>query len=365
MNKAVAGASPAASVASAGSAAPGATGHAGARRRLAGFIALALATGGVAGLATGAAGFSLAGLWADLNGGDAGLLLGQIRAPRTLGALLVGALLGLAGALAQGVFRNPLADPYLLGSASGAALGVVLVLAAGTAFGTTSGAAIGFAPAAWVARIGLVAAAFLGALGGVSLTLALASGAVHTLRLLLAGVVIGVLLGAVSDLITTVAPATLSGKQAFMLGSTSFLGWPALALLGAGLAALITLARRHARALDALTLGEDSAASLGLDLARVRLALVALLCLATALAVSQAGLVAFVGLVAPHLVRRNAPGLHGWLMTASAGLGAALLLWADVLSRALVAPEELPVGVVTAVLGGSYLVWLLRRGAAP
>jgi iron complex transport system permease protein len=331
------------------------------RRHLAGAMALVIVLGLAAGLATGSAGFSLSALRADLLGGDAALLLGQIRAPRSLGAALVGALLGLSGAIAQGLFRNPLADPYLLGSASGAALGVVLVLAAAS----LAGHGLALATAMWIERVGLVSAAFVGALVGVTLTLTLARGAVQTLRLLLAGVVVGVVLGAVSDLITVASPDALRGKQMFMLGSTSFLGWNALALLAAGLALLLLLAWRHARALDALTLGEDSAASLGLDLATVRLRLVLMLSLGTALAVSQAGLVAFVGLVAPHLVRRNAPGAHGWLLLGSAGMGAALLLVADVLSRALIAPEELPVGVVTAVLGGVYLFWLLRQRTAP
>jgi iron complex transport system permease protein len=314
----------------------------------------------VLGLMTGPAGLSLAALRADLQGETAALLIGQIRLPRTLGAALVGALLGLSGAIAQGLFRNPLADPYLLGSAAGAGLGAVLVLAAAA----LGGHAISLATVAWIERVGLVSAAFIGALAGVLLTLALARGAVHTLRLLLAGVVVGVLLGAVSDLITVASPDALRGKQAFMLGSTGFLGWNAIALMLAGLFLLLAVARRWARALDALTLGEDSAASLGLDLSRVRLVLVLLLSLGTALAVSQAGLVAFVGLVAPHLVRRRAPGPHGWLLLASAAMGAALLLWADVIARALIAPEELPVGVVTAVLGGGYLVWLLKQRSA-
>lgn len=331
-----------------------------ARRRLARWVLVAILVGLVLGLATGSVGLSPHTFWADLKGDDAALLIGQIRAPRTLGAVLVGALLGLAGAIAQGVFRNPLADPFLLGSAAGAGLGVVLVLA-GAALG---GAGISLATIAWIERAGLVAAAFFGALAGVSLTLLLARGAVHTLRLLLAGVVIGVLLGAVSDLVTVASPDALRGKQAFMLGSTSFLGWNALALMAAGLLTLTLLAHRRARALDALTLGEDSAITLGLDLGRVRLALVAMLSGATALAVSQAGLVAFVGLVAPHLVRRHAPGAHGWLLLASAGMGGALLLWADVVSRAVIAPQELPVGVVTAVLGGGYLVWLLKQRTA-
>ena len=331
------------------------------RRRVAGAMALVIVLGMAAGLATGSAGFSPTTFWTDLHGDDATLLLGQIRAPRTLGAALVGALLGLSGAISQGLFRNPLADPYLLGSASGAALGVVLVLAAAS----LGGLSLGLATVQWIERVGLVSAAFVGALVGVALTLTLARGAVQTLRLLLAGVVVGVVLGAISDLITVASPDALRGKQAFILGSTSFLGWNALALMAGGLLLLLWLAQRHARALDALTLGEDSAASLGLDLGKVRLRLVLMLSLGTALAVSQAGLVAFVGLVAPHLVRRNAPGAHGWLLLGSAAMGAALLLVADVLARALIAPEELPVGVVTAVLGGGYLFWLLRQRTAP
>lgn len=311
----------------------------------------------LAGLATGTRGFSPVALWADLQGDQAGLILGQIRAPRTLGAAFVGALLGLGGALAQGLFRNPLADPYLLGAAAGAGLAVVLVLAGAAVAGT----AISLATVAWLDRVGLVMAAFVGALTGVGLTLTLAQGAVHTLRLLLAGVVVAVLLGALSDLVTVASPDALRGKQAFMLGSTSFLGWQAVALLAGGTAVLTALALRCARALDALTLGEDSAASLGVALPRMRLVLVVLLAAATALAVAHAGLVAFVGLVAPHLVRRHAPGAHAWLLGASAAMGAALLLAADVVSRAVIPPQELPVGVVTAVLGGGYLFVLLRR----
>ncbi len=309
------------------------------------------------GLAVGSEGWSWQALRADLGGPQAELIVGQIRAPRTLGALLVGALLGVAGAVAQGLFRNPLADPYLLGSAAGASLGVVLVLAAGSALGQ----AVGPAAAQWIQQAGLVAGAFAGAVAGVSLTLVLASGAQQTLRLLLAGVVVGVVLGAASDLITTRSPDALRGKQMFMLGSTGFLGWGSVALLAGGLAVSLPPVWRLARALDALTLGEDSAASLGLPLARIRLALVLLLSLCTGLAVSQAGAVAFVGLVSPHLVRRFAPSTHGFTLMASAGMGGVLLLAADVLARGLIAPEELPVGVLTAVLGGSYLLWLLHR----
>jgi iron complex transport system permease protein len=328
-----------------------------ARRRLGLTLALLLALGTTAGLMTGTRGWSPSAFWADLQGDQFVLIVGQIRAPRTLGAALVGALLGLGGALAQGLFRNPLADPYLLGTAAGAGLAVVLVFAGVSVVGLN----LSLAAMAWLDRVGLVVAAFLGALAGVALTLLLAQGAVHTLRLLLSGVVVAVLLGAVSDLVTVASPEALRGKQAFMLGSTSYLAWQAIALLAVGLALLLPLSLRQARVLDALTLGEDSAASLGLDLPHARLLLVALLSASTALAVAHVGLVAFVGLVAPHLVRRHAPGAHAWLLGASAAMGAALLLAADVISRAVIAPQELPVGVVTAVVGGVYLFVLLRR----
>ena len=329
------------------------------QRRVRLVIALTLLTALllVAGLAAGSDGWSPHALWATLQGSDAALIVGQIRAPRTLGAWLTGALLGLAGAIAQGLFRNPLADPYLLGSASGATLGVVLVLAASALVGH----GISLATADALARIGLVAAAFAGALFGVLLTLALARGAEQTTRLLLAGVVVGVVLAALNDLVTSAAPDALRGKQAFLLGSTGFLGWASCAALGTGLVLALPMAWRLSRALDALTLGEDSARSLGLRLARVRMALVGALALATGLAVSQAGLIAFVGLVAPHLVRRFAPAPHGFTLVASAAAGGTLLLMADVLARSLIAPQEVPVGVLTALLGGGYLLWLLRK----
>ncbi|KQV78361.1 iron ABC transporter permease [Rhizobacter sp. Root1221] len=327
------------------------------RRLLAVTLVLLAAVLAAAGLAAGSDGWSPAAAWQLAWSPDGPLIVGQIRAPRTLGAWLTGALFGLAGAIAQGLFRNPLADPYLLGSASGASLGVVLVLG-GSAL---TGHAIGLATADAVSRLGLVGAAFLGALGGVSLTVALARGAQQTVRLLLAGVIVGVVLGAASDMVTTLAPDALRGKQAFLVGSTGFLGWDSCWVLLAGLVVAGPVSWRLARALDALTLGEESAISLGLSLTRVRVVLIVALALATGLAVSQAGLVAFVGLVAPHLVRRFAPSAHGYLLLASAGMGGALLLGADVLARSLVAPQELPVGVLTAVLGGCYLLWLLHR----
>ena len=325
------------------------------RIRLAAALALLSALLGLAGLGAGSGGWA----W-PFGEADAALVVGEIRAPRTLGAWLVGALLGLAGAVAQGLFRNPLADPYLLGSASGASLAVVLVLAAGT----LAGQGLDLATVDLLLRTGLVAAAFAGALAGVLLALALAAGAQQTLRLLLAGVVVGVVLGAVADLVTLAAPEALRGRQVFLLGSTGLLGWPAVTLLAAGLLLALPPSWRLARGLDALALGEDTARSLGLPIARLRLGLVSLMALATGVAVSQAGLVAFVGLVAPHLVRRFAPAPQGYTLVASAATGGTLLLAADVLARSLIAPQELPVGVLTALLGGGYLLWLLHRRAA-
>lgn len=284
-------------------------------------------------------------------------LIEALRAPRTLGALATGLLLGTAGAIAQGLFRNPLADPYLLGSAAGAALGVVLVLAAGGVFG----AWIGLASAGLLLRLGLAGAAFAGALGGVALTLLLARGTARPLTLLLAGVVVGIVLSALSEAVLLMAPEALRGKQIFLLGSTAFLGWGNVAVLAAALVLVVAPARRLARALDALVLGEDSAASLGVPLRPVRLALVGLMALATGAAVSQCGLVPFVGLVAPHAVRRLVVVTHAPLLLLSALAGGVLLLAADIASRWWLAPQELPVGLLTAVFGGVYLMLLLWR----
>jgi len=313
-------------------------------------LLLAAAALAVFGLAAGSEGLSFA--W-----GRDWDLVAAIRAPRTVGALFTGALLGLAGAIAQGLFRNPLADPYLLGSAAGAGLGVVLVLAAGGLFGRL----IGLANADLLLRFGLVGAAFAGALAGVTLTLLLARGTAQPMVLLLSGVVVGILLSAVSETVMLIAPEALRGKQIFLLGSTAFLGWNSVAVLAGALLVTLPLSLRFARALDALVLGEASARSLGLELPRVRLLLVVLMALATGTAVAQAGLVAFVGLVAPHIVRRLVVVTHGPLLALSALAGAVLLLASDVAARSVIAPQELPVGVLTAVFGGLYLMVLLRR----
>ena len=283
-------------------------------------------------------------------------ILWDIRLPRTLGAWVAGGLLGLAGAVAQGLFRNPLADPYLLGSASGAALGVALALAL---FGASPFAT------QWLVRLGLTGAAFAGAVLGVVLTLTLAKGVQHTLRLLLAGVIVGVVLGAGRDLVTIASPDTLQAMQGFMLGSTGFVGWAACGVMAGMLLVAVLVAASLGRVLDGLALGEATALSLGLPLGAVRGVLVAVLALATGAAVAQTGLIAFVGLASPHLVRSIVKTTHGRLLVLSALMGGLLLMAADVLARWIIAPQELPVGVLTAVLGGSYLLWLMHRRRRP
>ncbi len=318
------------------------------------WLALGLVWGGavlaVLGLGVGSTG--LESVWRMLEDPVAAQIVWDIRAPRTAGAFAAGALLGLAGAVAQGLFRNPLADPFLLGSASGASLGVALALAG-----------LGVSPFAteWVVRLGLTGAAFVGAVLAVLLTLALARGVQHTLRLLLAGVVVGVVLGAFTSLVTLTTPEILQAMQAFMLGSTGFVGWVSFGLMaGIGLVCLL-LAWGLSRVLDGLALGEATALSLGLPLGPLRAALVGVLALATGAAVAQTGLIAFVGLAAPHLVRAVVKTTHAWLVLLASLMGGVLLMLADMLARGLLAPQELPVGVLTAVLGGGYLLWLMRK----
>lgn len=295
------------------------------------------------GLAAGASGWQFAGLDADAS------LVWQIRWPRSLGAWLAGALFGLAGAIAQGLFRNPLADPFLLGSASGAALALSLAL-------------LGFAGAnSLSASLGLSGAAFVGALLGVALALVLARGARHSVRLLLAGVVVGVVLGAARELVVLARPDVLLATQSFMLGSTTTLDLRGCALMAVVLLLSLPLALLLSPLLEALGLGEATARSLGLPVTAAQALLVVLLALATGAAVAQTGLIAFVGLAAPHCVRLLGVMRQAAQLVGSALAGGVLLLGADLVARTVLAPQELPVGVITALAGGAYLLLLLQR----
>mgnify|MGYP000337753084 FL=1 len=280
---------------------------------------------------------------------DTDLIL-DIRLPRTLGACLAGALLGLAGALAQGLFRNPLADPYLLGSASGASLGV--------AIGMVMLSQLDVSP--WFVRVGITGMAFMGAWLAVALSLVLSWGVQHTLRLLLAGVVVGVVLGAMASLLLVMFPQIQGSVQSFMLGSTAYVSWPACSLMLGVLFLSWAVSFWASPLLDGLALGESTALSLGLPVKSLRWVLLAVLALCTAAAVAQTGLIAFVGLAAPHLVRARYKGVHGKTLSLSCLMGAVLLGGADLLARGLMAPLELPVGVLTAILGGGYMLFLMR-----
>lgn len=316
-----------------------------------GLSLLSLLLGGL-GLITGSQGIEWPLIWHDS-------IVQDIRLPRTLGAWLAGGLLGLAGALAQGLFRNPLADPYLLGSASGATLGVTIALMLGVWGGLQSPA-----EAAWVVqwawRLGVTGCAFMGAWLAVLLTLLLAKGVQQTLRLLLAGVVVGVVLGAVTSLLLVMQPQLYPAMQSFTLGSTSMLSGSSCLLMAVVGIFCGLWAWRLSPLIDGLNLGELTAQSLGLRVAPWRFLLLAVMALATATAVAQTGLIAFVGLVAPHLVRARVRTTFARSAFLAALMGAVLLCGADLLARLLMAPRELPVGVLTGVLGGGYLLWRLQ-----
>ena len=304
-----------------------------------------------AGLALGSEGWAWP--WGEL----AQPVVWELRWPRSMGAWLAGALLGLAGALGQTLFRNPLADPYLLGTASGAGLGVALGLVV--------------AQGLWslppeMMRWGSTGLAFAGAWLAIALALWWARGLTHTPRLLLAGVVVGVVLSAATSALMLSVPPAWAGFQAFMLGTTQAIDRDALWVLVLGLVLCFWVAWYWASALDLISLGEDTARSLGLNLTRARTMLLLSMTLATALAVSHTGLIAFVGLVAPHLVRSLGPIRPSQLWAQSAWAGGLLLVSADLASRWWWAPLEWPVGVLTALIGGLYLLSRLGRiGADP
>jgi len=285
--------------------------------------------------------------WNDL--GPYQTILFDIRLPRSLGAYLAGALLGLAGGIAQSLFRNPLADPYLLGSASGALLGVGSILC------------FAYLGNSWLEMLGLNGGAFLGALLGVLASLLLAGGYRSSLRLLLSGVVISVILGAANSLLTFVRPDLFQSIQSFMLGNTTLLNWSGVFIMAIALVICLFVVLITSPILEALTLGENTARTLGLPLDQWRLILIATLALATGCAVAQTGLIAFVGLAAPHLVRVLSGGRQRVQLIFSSLGGGILLLSSDLIARTLFAPIEIPVGIVTAVLGGLYLLTLLRR----
>ena len=276
----------------------------------------------------------------------------EIRLPRSLGAWTAGALLGLAGALAQGYFRNPLADPFLLGSASGASVGVAIGLIGIGASSLNS---------TWFSSLTLTFSAFIGASLGVLLTLVLARGVGNTFRLLLSGVIVGVILGSITQLIIFVRPQDMLTMQGFLLGSTGLVGWNECLIMGLVLIFCGLGAWCLSPILDALCLGEATASSLGVEWKKWRFFLIAIFALSTAAAVSNTGLIAFVGLAAPHIVRSLIRCSYRYLLFLASLVGGSVLLVADLLARTLISPQELPVGVLTSVCGGIYLMLIMNK----
>ena len=290
--------------------------------------------------------------------GDAGgdpltrVIVWELRLPRTLLAAMVGAALAMAGAAFQALFRNALADPYIIGASSGAALGATLAMTLGWSVGMA-----GFGP--------LPLAAFVGALGAVLVTLLLAEGAGaeagSVASLLLAGTALGAMLSAAVSFLLVWRDQPWFQVFNWLLGSFSgrtwvqvHVGWPYLAVS----ALALWLASRP---LDALAGGDAVAQSLGLAVRPARLAVIAAATLAVAVAVAVSGIIGFVGLIAPHAARRLFGAGHRRLLPASGLLGAILLVWADVGARTVLAPVEIPVGILTAVIGGPFFLVLLRR----
>ena len=287
---------------------------------------------------------------------QAELIVGQIRLPRALLGLCVGAVLALSGVAMQGLFRNPLADPGLIGVSSGAALGAAVAIVGGAAFGGLP---------AWLAPYLLSLCAFAGGLGVTALVYRLGRGDGQTsvATMLLAGIALTALAGAAIGLFTYLADdATLRTLTFWNLGSLNGASYARLWPLLLVTAAVALWLPRRARALNALLLGESEARHLGFAVERLKRELVFCTALGVGAAVAAAGMIGFIGLVVPHLMRLLVGPDHRLLLPASALAGASLLLLADLLARLLLAPAELPIGIVTALIGAPFFIYLLLRG---
>ncbi len=301
-------------------------------------------------------------MWQTMVEGAASSVEGRIwlhvRLPRVLLAVLVGAALATAGALLQGLFRNPLADAGVIGLASGGALGA----AGATLLVTRSALQLSGA----LAGLYLPLAAFVGALVAALVLERLAvRERTNAARLLLAGVAINALAGAATGILVTLADdAELRTITFWTLGSLGGATWPLLAAAGPLLVLALVVAPRLARALDLLLLGERAAAHLGVDVVRTQRHVVVLASALVGSAVATSGVIGFVGLVVPHLVRLLLGPAHRALLPASALGGAVLVVLTDLLARTVVAPRELPLGLVTALLGAPLFLWMLQRRGA-
>ena len=277
-----------------------------------------------------------------------GAILFDLRLPRVVLGGLVGAMLAGAGAAYQGAFRNPLADPYLLGAAAGAGLGATVAVAYGPARG---------------AGLLVPLAAFAGASGAVALAYALgrSAGGRSSASLLLAGVVVASFLTAVQTFVQQQNVDTVQEVYTWILGRLAVAGWgDVLVMLPWAAVSAATLVA-HGRLLDVLSVGDDEAATLGLDVRRVRLVVIVAATAGTAAAVAVSGLIGFLGIIVPHTIRLLAGGSYRLLLPMSLLCGGGFLVLADVFARTVIAPGELPIGVVTAFCGAPFFALVLRR----
>ncbi|MDO5624371.1 MAG: iron ABC transporter permease [Pseudomonadota bacterium] len=285
----------------------------------------------------------------------AALVFTSIRLPRLLLGMAAGAGLGLAGALMQGLFRNPLADPGLVGVSSGAALAAGLIIVLGAALAPDLPRQLG----SWA----LVAAAFAGGLGVTALIYLLAQtgGGTHVALMLLAGIAINALAGAGLGYLSTIGTdEQMRNLQFWLLGSLGGARWSAVLGVLTVCALALLLGLRLAQPLNAIALGEAQASALGVPVERVKRAAVVVAALVVGAVTATTGIIGFIGLVAPHMVRLLVGPDHRLVLPGAALLGAALVLGADALARTLVAPAELPLGVLTAALGAPFFLLLLR-----
>ncbi len=285
-----------------------------------------------------------------LSGPQAAIIT-ELRLPRVVLGLMVGALLASAGACYQGVFRNPLVDPYLLGAAAGAGLTVTIVIVAASA---SSGS-----PA-------LPFAAFAGALGAVGLSwfVGRAGGRRSAASLLLAGIAITSFLTAIQTYLQQRNADTIRQVYSWILGRLSTADWGDVLLVLPYFVISVVVLIAHRRVLDVLAVGDEEAGALGIPVGRTRLVLVATASMATAAAVSVSGLIAFVGIIIPHAVRLSAGASYRIILPLSILYGAAFLALADLVARTALAPAEIPIGVVTAFVGAPFFVLVLRTSPA-
>ena len=278
-------------------------------------------------------------------------LLFEWRVPRVLAAGLVGALLGLSGAIFQGIFRNPLAEPYLLGSSGGASIGAAIALLVPLGVPSFSVLAVLSFLGAWGATWSVVAVARL-------------AGSVDAVGLLLAGVAIGQTLIAVRSLMMLALSDDTMNLQVILswtLGGIQTPSWGGLALLAVLTAIAIAAVLALSRGLDLLGLGEEQARAFGLPVSRFLNRAVLIAAAVVAIAVAWGGLVMFVGLIAPHIARWQVGPRHRQLLPVSAAIGAAIVLVCDGLARALLPPAEIPLGLITSIAGGPFFIVLLAR----